>query len=619
MKKMYAVLIILLGLTGTLAAGLHFGMTSAAKNEVKNLDLKVREKMEEEIAASNHAPTLSWTGETNYVSDGLNPESGTSATTFTYRIKYTDADGDAPATGYPKVHIKKGGAEISGSPFTMTKISGDYITGAIYSYSATLSTGINYTYYFEAQDSKGGIASGTPTTAIDAPDVSIPVNQAPTLSWTGESNYISDGLNPEMGTSAMTFTYRVKYTDVDGDAPMSGYPKVCIKKSGAEISGSPFAMTKISGDYLTGWIYSYSTVLSTGTNYTYYFEAQDSKGGIASGTPTIAIDAPDVSIPWSVPKYPVGLNVYADEVAIAADSSNNVYIVYWAHNGSFSNLQYTKWNGALWSAPVILDTVLSNAPSIAVDSGENVHIVYATTANTILKYILLTPAGTFATYTVSGSGTVGKPEIAVDSSGIPHIICDYSGLGLIHIWDSSHWYYDVIDANVSYQKVGMAIDASNNVHVSYPSNNGQALSYCKRVGGTWQAVETVNANTSCLYSSLAVDTAGNPRIAYQHIAPCNLEYANKLSGLWVSAILDSTPYWACFFPSLVVDSDGTPHIVYWQGYSYDVLMYATKTGSPIIVDDTHSGGTSTAIALDSTGGLHVAYANGTNLYYVERK
>lgn len=123
----------------------------------------------------NNPPTLSWTGEANYISDGLNPIIGTSTNTYIYRVKYTDADNDAPYSGYPRVHIKKGGAEITGSPFTMTAAdSNSYSTGRKYSYSATLSVGTDYTYYFEAQDANGATANHQPPTDVDAPDVIVP-------------------------------------------------------------------------------------------------------------------------------------------------------------------------------------------------------------------------------------------------------------------------------------------------------------------------------------------------------------------------------------------------------------------------------------------------------------
>jgi len=117
----------------------------------------------------NVVPILSWTGESGYESDGLDPETGTAATTFVYRVKYTDEDNDAPLFGYPKVHILKGGSEISGSPFIMSYVSGSYDTGAIYTYSTTLSLGTDYTYYFEARNIND--IEAIPTSSINAPDI----------------------------------------------------------------------------------------------------------------------------------------------------------------------------------------------------------------------------------------------------------------------------------------------------------------------------------------------------------------------------------------------------------------------------------------------------------------
>ncbi|UCD91772.1 MAG: fibronectin type III domain-containing protein, partial [Methanobacteriota archaeon] len=118
----------------------------------------------------NTAPTLDWTGETNYAADGLNPEIGSSSTSFIYRVKYTDSDGDAPAANDPQLHIEKNGTEITGSPFTMIHESGSYSAGAIFSYSISLAEGDDYSYYFTSSDDQG--ASATPTTEMFAPYVS---------------------------------------------------------------------------------------------------------------------------------------------------------------------------------------------------------------------------------------------------------------------------------------------------------------------------------------------------------------------------------------------------------------------------------------------------------------
>jgi len=248
----------------------------------------------------NNAPTLSWTGETNYISDGLHPEAGYPNTDFVYKVKYTDKDNNAPASDYPKLHIIKGNSEITGSPFIMSEVdAGDttYSDGKVYTYSKSgLVLGTDYSYYFEAKDIWNTPATGAPTSAKDAPDVT---NRPPTLSWTGEVDYISDGLNPETGYPTTNFVYRVEYTDQDNEAPASDYPKLYILKGSTEITGSPFTMNEVeAGDtnYSDGKLYTYTkSGLEPGTDYTYFFEAKDVWNTSATGAPTSPHGGPDIA------------------------------------------------------------------------------------------------------------------------------------------------------------------------------------------------------------------------------------------------------------------------------------------------------------------------------------
>jgi parallel beta-helix repeat protein len=162
-------------------------------------------------------------------------------------------------------------------------------------WGTTVTTNINtkiYDYYDPNYD-KGKVIYAP----VETSEVQWWINNAPTLSWTGETNYTADGLHPETGDSETDFVYRVKYTDLDGDEPQSGYPKVHILKDASEISGSPFTMglAGSTSDYTSGVIYSYTTSLTASTTYTYFFEAYDVWGSSASGSPTSAKDAPDVT------------------------------------------------------------------------------------------------------------------------------------------------------------------------------------------------------------------------------------------------------------------------------------------------------------------------------------
>ena len=125
-------------------------------------------------------PLLSWTGETDYLSDGLNPEKGNTSTQFVYRVKYSSEDNYAPKDGYPKVHILKAGQEIAAGPFLMVEVDSsdtNYSDGKFYSYSRVLSSpGEDYSYYFEAKDVCDAQAFGPASRELSGPNLVLSAN-----------------------------------------------------------------------------------------------------------------------------------------------------------------------------------------------------------------------------------------------------------------------------------------------------------------------------------------------------------------------------------------------------------------------------------------------------------
>jgi hypothetical protein len=82
----------------------------------------------------------------------VSPASGDTSTTFNYYVTYSDPEGDLPTQKY---------VYIDGSPYTMAKISGDYVSGAVFRYSTTLSVG-SHNYYFYFEDSVHGHTKSLP-------------------------------------------------------------------------------------------------------------------------------------------------------------------------------------------------------------------------------------------------------------------------------------------------------------------------------------------------------------------------------------------------------------------------------------------------------------------------
>ncbi|MEK7812850.1 MAG: hypothetical protein AAB296_03735, partial [Candidatus Desantisbacteria bacterium] len=122
-----------------------------------------------------------------------------------------------------------------------------YVNGRVYVATTTLSDGDNYTYYFS---DKKDSPSNSPT--CDGPDVYPNGMGIAFLDWTGSSGYEDDCVEPDIASYGSTFTYRIKYVNVDGIPPDAGYPKIFDN-----------SMTWVSGTSATGAIYQYERKYSS--------------------------------------------------------------------------------------------------------------------------------------------------------------------------------------------------------------------------------------------------------------------------------------------------------------------------------------------------------------------
>jgi CSLREA domain-containing protein len=244
--------------------------------------------------ATNAAPLLTWTGEDNYTADGVDPDSGISGSTFSFRIDYSDAENDAPSLIQVWIDEDNDGAYRGDEKFSMTEVDAsdtDYVDGKRYSLNKiyTIPGGAVLNFRFYATDGTVD-AAGEPTDQQSL----IVMNHIPVLSWTGEVNYVSDGVNPESGMAGSTsYEFRIDYTDNDNTPP--GSMQVWIDKddSGAYGESEKYDMVAVDGgdiDYTDGKRYSYTTTLpytSDGTlNYRFYaFDGADD----ATGDPTLPL------------------------------------------------------------------------------------------------------------------------------------------------------------------------------------------------------------------------------------------------------------------------------------------------------------------------------------------
>jgi hypothetical protein len=216
------------------------------------------------------------------------PDSGiVGRTRFTFQVRYTDPGNKVPYPGYPKVHILCGGKEIPGSPFPMaSRDRSRPDAGRLYTRVVALPyVSDAYTYYFEAKNYLK--IPAIPTAEMPGPTVTGDRNYAPKMSWVGSDGYITDGVEPNVGTPGTNIVFSVRYTDPESQPPQTGYPKVYIYKDRNSIVGTYELVNIGTTTFAQGAVFA--TVQQINLNpgeYSYRFEAFDSNGRMANGIPS---------------------------------------------------------------------------------------------------------------------------------------------------------------------------------------------------------------------------------------------------------------------------------------------------------------------------------------------
>jgi hypothetical protein len=233
----------------------------------------------------------------------------------------------------------------------------------------------------------------------------------------------------------------------------------------------------------------------------------------------------------------------------------------------------------------------------------------------VLVVIIAAPsfAGEWHIETVDTAGVMGwYTSIAVDFSDNPHISYhDHSNYYLKYAYyDGSSWQTEVIDPVWSHgEYTSIALDSGGNPHISnYAWGN---LKYAYHDGSSWH-IETVDTGV-LWYTSIALDSAGNPHISYYEYYNADLRYAYYDGSSWQVEAVETVGS-VGEYTSIALDSGGNPHVSYYD-YSNGNLKYAYYDGSSWqteAVDTIGNVGEYTSIALDSGDNPHISYYDNSN-------
>jgi len=287
--------------------------------------------------------------------------------------------------------------------------------------------------------------------------------------------------------------------------------------------------------------------------------------------------------------------------SIALDSNNKAHVAFY-DSSSPRVVKYATNKSGAWQITTIEEIVTQGgfedgAASIAVDSGDKVHISYyycgelednppyeCETGD--LKYIT-NKTGAWQTYTLDSAGNTGwYPSIALDSSGKVHMsyIKDRSDDARIKYVTnrSGSWQKFIVDDDAESESGwnSLALDSAGNAHIAYCSST--EIKYATNASKDWQVfvVEDFQSFDSYFcYLSIATDSQDKEHIAYYDWNNQNLKYATNKSGTWETLTIDSQND-VGRYPSIAIDSDDYMHISYYYFESGDnahgELRYATN-------------------------------------------
>jgi hypothetical protein len=207
-------------------------------------------------------------------------------------------------------------------------------------------------------------------------------------------------------------------------------------------------------------------------------------------------------------------------------------------------------------------------------------------------------------------------SLVLDSKGYPNMVfrqpidnsSDTNYFLVYTSWNGTCWSKKTIDHGgntyIADDYISLAIDAYDNPHIAYITNDG--LKYASRESTYWN-IQIVDPKGAPAGLDLALDSQGNPHIIYSGTGSnYDLRYASWTGSSWNVDVVSEKGYEA----SLVMDSNDNPHIC----FIWDKLFYANKanlTWNIQTVDDEHVN--LPFIALDSNNNPHISYTRQQSL------
>lgn len=320
---------------------------------------------------------------------------------------------------------------------------------------------------------------------------------------------------------------------------------------------------------------------------------------------------------------------------LAIESGGRLWACYMRSIGGFDEIaaSYSDDNGKTWTEEVITNVnSVQSRPSIAIDSGNNVFVVWhgqgwgTNTGDNNIRFSRRAFGGSWTSALEITDSTDEQiaPVIAIDSNDSVFFVWLGRGYGTYPTktqivsrkrlsGGSLESIQEITDFNVgapSMRDISVAIDSTNDVHVVW-SGGSQSLLYCKR-NGSWTNVTTIFSSTSPQrLPCIAIDSSNDLHVVWVDTTPSSdiLYYIKKTSGTWgTEVVLKSST--DSFSSSISVDSIDDLHVIYTSGNSVSYLKKDVVgwTSAEVIYTQPESQGSPHALFAIHPASTHILTA-----------
>jgi hypothetical protein len=288
------------------------------------------------------------------------------------------------------------------------------------------------------------------------------------------------------------------------------------------------------------------------------------------------------------------------------DSSGNPHLAF-RDRVTGDDIYYTSWNGSTWQQELISQG--DDHVSLELDALDNPRIAHGFFNG---LYYLYHDGSAWHKQTVSSNPSLDV-DLELDSSGYPHIAYRKGGYGGTELkyarWNGSGWQVEVVDSGGYLgEYCSLALDSSDNPHISYYDEDNGDLKYAHWDGSAWQTEIVDSGGNVGKWTSIEVGSSDNPRISYLDVTNGDLKYAwyGDSSGV-ESVSLSAKPTDEGLFLSWFVTGDEPATVSVLRGLTQNDTL--TQNGSVNISGVLSSSATSW---LDVSVEAGVEYA-----YYLE--